>query len=67
MIAKREAERGDAGVRERVARRDDVRLIGMAAEAMQDRGTADGARVGEMQDSVQIGVLHANPDALRGH
>jgi hypothetical protein len=67
MIAIREAECGNSGARERLAGRDDVRLIGMAAEAVQDGGTADRRRVRKMQDSIELGVLDADSDALRGH
>ena len=49
VVAVGEAERCDARSFERFAGRDDVRLIGMSAEAMQHQGAADGARLWEMQ------------------
>src|SRR5437867_2628393 len=67
VVAEREAERGDSGMRERVARRDDVRLIRMSAETVQHRGAADRSRAREMQDPVELAVLDPDPDALRWH
>src|SRR2546430_700378 len=67
MIAVRETERGDARIRERLARCDDVRLVWVAAEAVQDRRAADGRCVREMEDAVELGVLDANPDPLEAH
>ena len=45
MIPIRETERSDSGARETFAGRDDVRLVGVAAEAVQHRGASDGARI----------------------
>src|SRR2546430_874080 len=64
MIAIREAERGDADARERLAGRYDMRLVRIAAEAVQDRGAADGARIRQVQDSIELDVADANPDPL---
>ena len=67
MIAVRETERGDARVRESLARGDDVWLIGVATEAVQHGRAADGSGVRQMQDPIELGVLDTNPDALCWH
>ena len=67
VVAEREPQGGDPGRRERVTGRDDVWLIRMTAESVQDCGAADRGRVRKMQDSVELRVLNANPDALRWH
>ena len=60
-------ERRDARAGERVTARDDVRLIGVATEAMQHGRPADRIRLRQMQHAVELGVLDANPDTLCGH
>ena len=67
VIAICEPERGDAGTRERLARRDDMRLVGIAAETVEHRGATERTRIGQVQDSVELGVLDSDPDALHRH
>src|SRR2546430_1708251 len=67
VIAVREPERCDTRAGERVTGRDDVWLIGMAAEAMEHRRSANRICLRQMQHAVELGVLDADSDTLRWH
>src|SRR5436190_812328 len=60
-------ERCDTRAGERVTGRDDVWLIGMAAEAMEHRRSANRICLRQMQHAVELGVLDADSDTLRWH
>jgi len=67
MVAICEAQRRNADLRKRVARRDDVRLGGVAPEAVQDRGAAKRCPFGKVEDAVELAILDFDREALRRH
>src|SRR6266699_4285267 len=52
-------------VRERLTRRDDMRLVGMAAETVKYRDPADGSRRRQMQRSFQLAARHDERNTLQ--
>ena len=67
MVAIREAEGRNSGVRQRLAGPDDVRLIGMSAEAVQHGDTADSARLRKVQRPLELATGNDERDALQAH
>src|SRR5438046_3479715 len=67
VVAVREAQRRDSRVRERLTRRDDMRLVGMAAETVKYRDPADGSCRRQMQRSFQLAARHDERNTLQCH
>jgi hypothetical protein len=67
VIAICEPECRDPRACELVTGGHDVRLAGIAPKTVQHGDAADGPRLGQMQDAVELGVLDADPDTLRWH
>ena len=67
MIAKREAQRGDAGVGKSGACGDDVRLVWIATESMEHDATAYGRRLREMEDAFELPGRDREGHGLDGH
>ena len=65
VVAIREAQRGDADLGKRLARRDDVRLLRLAAETVQHRRRAQRLGVRKVQDALDLTVRDVEGDALQ--